>query len=217
MKKAFTTASILGLLSAPALGRVSTPAAAVQEMLEIEEGGIKFKVSRFTDGRSTPYRVYFWDEYLAGSSYRFSAQGHVEYFKAGSEVYYDRMEMDDESLTYLMKPKTRERSTKTGGKDDLPTSGCAECTVALDAVCGTGLPMFCDKVRRSSLGPDGADSVEILCGAQEGACATAEGFCNLVCAAEQEPSELTRSKTYSAYVNYVDHRRSHYCVPRYSQ
>lgn len=169
---------------------VSDTAEAIQQKVEIEEEGVKFSLSRFTDGRSTPYRISFRDEHLGGSSYRLSAEGHVEYFKAGSEVYYDRMEMDDESLTYLMKTKTRERSTTVShSEEDLPASGCAECTLAWEAVCGTGLPMFCNKVQRPSLGDDGAESVEILCGRQEGACTTVKGLCDHVCAAEEEPSE----------------------------
>lgn len=189
--KAVTSVSILGLLSIPTLGRAHVPA--VKETLEIEQGDVTFKVSRFTDGRSTPYRIYFWDEHLTGSSYRLSPEGHVEYFKAGDEVYYDRMEMDDESLTYLMKTKTRDRSTKSVGhysEEPLPTSGCHECKMVYDAVCGSGLPMFCDKVRRYSLGADGADSVEILCGSLEGACITAKAYCGTVCAADEVKSEF---------------------------
>eukprot|EP00903_Cladosiphon_okamuranus_P007811 g7557.t1 len=185
--KAATTTSILGLLFASALARVHIPSP-VQETVEIEEGGVTFKVSRFTDGRSTPYRVYFWDEHLTGSSYRLSSEGHVEYFKAGDEVYYDRMEMDDESLTYLMKEKKRDRSTEKVDQppeETLGTRGCSECRLVYDAVCGMGLPMFCDRVRRHSLGDDGADSVDILCDNLDGACATAEGYCDLVCSVEE--------------------------------
>lgn len=187
--KACTTAPILGLLAVPAWARM----AAVKESLEIEEKGVNFQISRFTDGRSTPYRIYFGDKHLSGSSYRLSQRGHVEYFKAGSEVYYDRMEMDDESLTYLMKTKTRARSPETGAhhlEQDLP--GCDECTMTWDVVCEVGLPMFCDKIRRHSLSDDGADSVEMMCGRQEGACDTAKRLCEHVCAAEKVQSELIR-------------------------
>lgn len=194
--RGLTTTSVLGLLSASALARTHVPTP-VQETLEIEEGGVTFRVSRFTDGRSTPYRVYFWDEHLAGSSYRLSPEGRVEYFKTGDEVYYNRMEMDDESLTYLMKEK-RDRPTKKGDhypEVTLPTRGCNECKLVYDAVCGMGLPMFCDRVRRHSLGDDGADSVDILCDHLEGACATAEGYCDLVCRDGEGDSESKRSNS----------------------
>lgn len=202
--KASTTASILGLLSAPALGMVSMPAAAVQESFRVEEGGVKFKVSRYIDGRSTPYRVYFWDRHLSGSTYRFGPVGHVEYFSAGSEVYYDRMEMDDESVTYSARTKIRDDESTTGSahvpEEAMLTAGCNECLMAWDAVCGVGLPVFCSKVRRHYLGEDGAASVEILCDRQDGACDTTKRLCDHICDAENQ-SESTRSNVHMKYLH----------------
>lgn len=65
-----TVAALLGQLSALAM-----VAQAAQKKIEIPAAGYTFKLSLFDDGRTTPYRVFFADEYLTGSSYRLSAEG----------------------------------------------------------------------------------------------------------------------------------------------
>lgn len=82
------------------------------QQLKIPENGYTFRVSRFDDGRKTPYRIYFWNEALTGSSYRFDGNGDLVYFKAGSEVYYDVFKNDiHEAIEFSRKPES------DGGKE----------------------------------------------------------------------------------------------------
>ncbi|CAM9354990.1 unnamed protein product, partial [Hapterophycus canaliculatus] len=185
-----TTAAwtLLGFLSGPAL-----VAKATQQQAKIQEGGYVFKVSRYDDDRTRPYRLFFWDDHLTGSSYRLDADGHVRYFKAGSEVYYDRVEMGDYSLTFKKKREGSKMTSTTKGPDDeeLPGLSCGDCSVALTAVCDSGLPTFCKAVEESILGSHGKKSVEILCGNHKGACAKAKAACEGVCAAEAEADDIS--------------------------
>ncbi|CAM9835143.1 unnamed protein product [Scytosiphon promiscuus] len=154
-----TTAAwaLLGLLSGPALS-----AKATQQQAKIQEGGYTFKVSRYNDGRTRPYRVFFWDDHLTGSSYRLDADGHVRYFKAGSEVYYDRVDMGDYSAAFRKKREGKKMPPpgKAPDDEDLPGLNCDECSTALAAVCDSGLPKFCNAVEESILGSDGKKSVD---------------------------------------------------------
>lgn len=199
-----TTATwgLLGLFSASAM----TAKATTQQQAKIHEGGYTFKVSRYDHGRSRPYRVFFWDDHLTGSSYRLDADGHVRYFKAGSEVYYDRTEMGDYSLDFKKKREGSRMTTvgKESDDEELPGLNCDECSVALAAVCDSGLPTFCEKVKESILGSDGKKSVDILCANQEGACAKGEAACEGVCAAEKGED---RRRVLATEVVAVGHRR----------
>lgn len=201
--KAFTTASaLLGLLPSPAMATE-----AVKSQAELSVGGVTFKLSRFHDGRVTPYRLYFWDEEITGSSYRFGRGGHLEYFKAGSEVYYDRMETDDGKLTFKSKEavESRDRAEKDDKMvmhQELPD--CTDCTADLAAVCDLGLPMFCDQMEWSSLDHDGAYSAEIVCKAYESLCDILHAGCVEICIGELEYSELTRS---NIFVSSTQHHR----------
>lgn len=191
--KASTTASIvLGLLSNPAMA--TDP---VKSQIEVPVGGVTFKLSKFHDGRTTPYRLYFWDEYLTGSSYRFGKTGYLEYFKAGSEVYYDRMEKTDGSVAY----KSKEAS-ESGGRheanDHMATMnqeavGCDDCVDDLAVLCGYSLPMFCESTDKSYLGMSGAASVDIVCDNYKGICSILEAGCATLCDAENGHSEWTRN------------------------
>lgn len=72
---------VLGLLPDP------EQAAYANQQHSIKVGGHHtFKLSSFDDGRSTPYRVSFWDDSITGSSYRFGEDGNLVYFKAGSKI-----------------------------------------------------------------------------------------------------------------------------------
>ena len=189
--KAFTTTSaLLGLLSTPA-----TATEPVKAQAEVSLGDVTFRLSRFNDGRSTPYRIYFWDKHITGSSYRFSQSGHLEYFKAGDEVYYDRTEKESRSLVY----KTKEaKDSGDRHEDKVPmTSGdftCDDCVADLAAVCGTGLPDFCADVDESYLGRAGVYSVGILCHYAETLCSTSQDGCDAICLSELEQSELVRDQ-----------------------
>lgn len=179
-----TTAwSLLGLLSGPTLA-----AKAPQQQAKIQEGGYTFKVSRYDDDRARPYRVFFWDDHLTGSSYRLDADGHVRYFKAGAEVYYDRAEKGDYSLTFKKKLEGHRMGPDgkgPGDDEELPGLNCDDCSVALEAVCDSGLPAFCKAIKKSMLGHDGKKSVDVLCANHKGACAKAKAACEGVCAAEE--------------------------------
>lgn len=196
--KAFTTASfLLGLLSAFSTSSALTPyPGPVKAQAEYTtQEGVTFRASRFNDGRSTPYRIYFWDEHLTGSSYRFSPEGHVVYFKAGDEVYYDRMEKNDGSLAFK-----RKEAKDAGGRDgnmpmDQGLFDCDGCTADLAAVCDYGLPSFCANVDEYHLSHEGAYSVGILCRNYQELCFALQEACDTICVAELEQSESTRRET----------------------
>lgn len=159
--------------------------------MKFRENGSTFRVTRFDDGRDTPYRIFFWNEALTGSSYRFDGNGDLVYFKAGSEVYYDVVKNDSDGTIEFS--RKAERSSEREAHDDGPMHdfreefSCDQCSEALSAVCGAGtgheggLYEFCDAVDVSALGSDGADSVEILCDNYGNACAKATALCGAVC------------------------------------
>lgn len=174
------------------------------QQLKIPENGYTFRVSRFDDGRKTPYRIYFWNEALTGSSYRFDGNGDLVYFKAGSEVYYDVFKNDiHEAIEFSRKPESdggKKRDDDYEFHDDASKGdnhmqpfreefSCNQCSEALSAVCGAGsghiggLHKFCDAVDLSALGDDGAGSVRILCENSDNACTKAIAACDSVCGA----------------------------------
>lgn len=161
---------------------------ALQIVVKEPRSGTTFKVSKFDDGRSTPYRVYFWDDSLRGSSYRFDMAGDLAYIRVGTEVYYDieqngtaegsttsfaskdaggRMlvgegegEGEEDSYVYL----SQDAETDGARVDRLRRlNDCSDCAVAWSAVCDTGLPGVCGMVGLPSLGDAGASSLEKMC------------------------------------------------------
>ena len=182
--KASTIASVLlGLLSGTAVD-----ATAAQLVVPSPDDKVKFKLTKFTDGRTTPYRLYFWDHHLTGSSYRFDQHGDLVYFKAGSEVYHNRKEVDG-SITFDMKPETKNHDRVKpdyGAKmpDDFELPDCDECVDDLNLLV-PGLPSFCENVESSSLGSDGQASVTILCTYRDFLVSTLTGICEALCATEQ--------------------------------
>lgn len=178
-----TVAVLLGQLSA-----LAAVAQAAQKMIEIPAGGYTFKLSLFDDGRTTPYRVFFADEYLTGSSYRLSADGHVQYFKAGAELYFDRTVQDDHSITFSKKPSEgRKHGKGRGGPHDdyhYPSSEepfCTQCTEAIASICYSGLPEFCTMVDQSNFGYDGLQSMRVVCHNYGEVCTIVEDACHYLC------------------------------------
>jgi len=162
------------------------------QQLEIREGGYTFRVSRMTDGRETPYRIYFWDKALTGSSYRLSGDGNLVYFTAGSWVY-SKISVADTGVSVAFSRKTGSQADKENGEQgraDYPWTdfSCVQCSVALKDVCDLDgiqrgrLAQFCSAVDLPALGSDGADSVKILCDRRVNTCAKAHAACNLICA-----------------------------------
>eukprot|EP00903_Cladosiphon_okamuranus_P007826 g7572.t1 len=188
--KASTTASILlGVMSASSTSSATTPyPEPVKSQAEYTtEAGVTFRATRFDDGRSTPYRIYFWDKHITGSSYRLSEEGHVVYFKAGEEVYYDRAEKDDGSLVFQRKEATNGGKHSSNMLAEVPFD-CDSCTADLAAVCYTGLPKFCEDIDADHLGHEGVYSVGILCGGYEELCSAFQQLCDSICVAEVEQS-----------------------------
>ena len=167
------------------------------QQMKVQENDHTFKVTRFEGGRNTPFRIYFWNEALTGSSYRFSVNGDIMYFKAGSEVYYDVSHGGGDGPIEFRKKAESGGGGKPHGDDyhnaDDPVEdsrqefGCYQCIEAVSAVCGDGwehpggLFKFCDTVDTSALGSDGALSVEILCGSAHNTCSKAVGVCASAC------------------------------------
>lgn len=176
--------------SAPCFGVV------YKQQMSISENGHAFKVSRFADGRSTPYRIYFWDELLTGSSYRFDGNGDLVYFKAGSEVYYDIYKSDvDGDIKFSLKAESSGgESPEYDVKSDDPVQdirenefSCYQCWETVSAVCGDGrfrvggLYKFCGAIDLQALDNDGTTSAEILCENADNTCSKAVAECASYC------------------------------------
>lgn len=196
MKKPSTTASVLlGLLSGSSMTAASPllPSVPTKQQFKVTEGGVKFKVTHFDDGRRTPYRLYFWDNALTGSSYRFKEDGDVVYFKAGSNVYYDRTEKDNGTLHFLLKHEKKHKRHGMGGESSNEECGdfnCAQCTAAVYALCDSGLPAFCGGLDLGCLHRDGSKSVSIVCHNYEGVCTTLATACDETCG--DQPGESSQ-------------------------
>jgi len=162
----------------------------IHQQLQIPGKGYKFRVSRYDDGRKTPYRIYFWDTNLTGSSYRFDGDGNLVFFKAGSDIYSKVFIRDgDAGVEFSLKTES------VGGKNDDGDNkeyswedfSCSQCSTILHSICGTessepgGLTKFCDAVDLSTLGGDGADSVKTLCDNRIDTCAELAAECDSPC------------------------------------
>lgn len=187
---ASTSIALLLWLAAGLTTAVQDP----RQQLVVREGGFTFKLSASDDDRSTPYRVFFWDESLAGSSYRFTTDGRLTYFKAGREIYYDRVETDDGSFRFrgtkargaggslaVDKEEDGLRAEKADETAVATHFKCMQCTDTVEAICDVGLPGLCDTMDRSTLGRDGASSVQIMCANFQAACRSARHQCGDVC------------------------------------
>ena len=162
------------------------------QQLKITEGDHKFRVSRYDDGRRAPYRIYFWDKALTGSSYRFDGSGNLVYFKAGSEVY-SKVSISPAGGGIEVSRKTESRGGENDHDDHHPETNyawedfsCSQCSFLQD-VCGReggepgGLSEFCHAVDLAALGSDGSDSVKILCDHHVSMCAKVAMACDSKC------------------------------------
>ena len=178
-------------IAAASLASSSEGTMAAHQQLQIRDGGFTFKVSRY-NGRKTPYRVYFWDKALSGSSYRFDEGGKLVYFKAGSEVY-SKVSIDPAGGGIEFSRTTESRGGKNDEDDHYPGTGyawedfsCAQCS-SLQNVCGSegsesgGLSEFCHAVNPAALGSDGTASVKILCDHRVHMCAKVATACDSKC------------------------------------
>lgn len=183
MKFSIIMPIVLGLLPDPRQG------AHARAQISTKQGGHKFKLSGFDDGRPTRFRVSFWDDSLTGSSYRFDEHGYLRYFKAGSKVYYD-VHNGYSSGSVAFSVKDESKADKLAGEvhDGLHEPfTCRQCADMLSGVCSSnGLPGFCDNVDMPSLGTDdGVASVSILCNSAIDICANAVSACESLCASGQ--------------------------------
>lgn len=169
----------------------------VYQQNEIPEGGYNFMFSRYNDGRKTPSRVYFWDQALTGSSYRFDGDGNLVYFKAGSEIYSEVV-VDDVDGSVEFSHTTESGKGSNHDEHDKPDYrwedlSCTQCSMALHDLCGAegssaggGLAKFCDAVDLSDLGQHGAASAKILCDRHVNICAKGFAECGSVCEGDGE-------------------------------
>lgn len=198
MKASAIASVLLGLLSSP----VATAEEPLQFKIPSQDDQYVFTLSKFMDGRSKPYRVYFWDDELTGSSYRLDLDGDVVYFKAGSEVYFNMKKAKDGSMTYKMKEEEKMQKTREAGSRQLQVSKdmemteditedmvseeddrkaqCAECEDDQEIV-GPAMDKFCEYLDYDSLGPDGQTSVKILCSYREVLAEGLDSICYDIC------------------------------------
>lgn len=193
MKPSTTARVLLGLLSASVMMITSQ----AHQQCEVTEQGTSFRVSHFDDGRTTPYRVYFWNKSLTGSSYRFEEDGGVPFFKAGSRTYFDPYETTTGKLKYLSKREHHKNAHQSNNEFD--AFDCAQCTAAVSAICDSGLPPFCDGLDPECLQKDGTKSVGILCDNYMGVCTTLAAKCAEVCS--DEPGESFRHLDFKYYID----------------
>ena len=151
---------------------------------ETNEGGHKLRFTAFDDARNAPYRIYFWDESLTGSSFRFDDMGSLVYFKAGSSIHHDAVRNEHGTIEFSVKHesdagKTTAPAIPEDHRDESAT--CPQCSEALYHVCDYGLPAFCQDVAPLDA-DEGRRSVKILCDNYAAACAAAITDCDSTCA-----------------------------------
>lgn len=181
---------------------------ALQITVKEPRSGTTFKVSKLDDVRNTPYRVYFWDDTLRGSSYRFDEAGDLAYLRVDREVYYDIEKNDGAAEGYnasfgkkdvggrrmLVGEGGAEEDGYAHLSQDAETDGaqagrrrrlddCTDCEVAWNAVCDTGLPVVCGMVGHPSLGDAGASSLGKMCSGFGSLCSSlsADSACGGLC------------------------------------
>lgn len=203
MKTSSVAPLFLGLWS---LG--SPCAEALQMAVKEPRSGTTFKISKFDDGRNTPYRVYFWDDALRGSSYRFDDAGDLACIRVGREVYYDIQKngaaggstntsfarKDVGGRMLFGEGEAGERgghahlsqyaeADGTKGSRHRRLDDCTDCEVAWNAVCDTGLPEVCGMVGHPSLGDAGISSLGKMCSGFGSLCSSlsADAACDGQC------------------------------------
>lgn len=176
---AAATAFLLGLLA----GTVVVTDAG-WDQIQIDDDGITFKVRRYDDGRTTPYRLIFSDGDT--SLYRIRYDGRVTYFKAGSEKYNVKYRRNgnirkvirkDNGARTLLADDLSEDFVETEGRLDegisaegaSPTEhrhltyACEDCEEAWDVVCGPALSYICELVGNEIFGTVGSQSIDTAC------------------------------------------------------
>lgn len=167
--KVYQCAASMALALLALLAADHMPAAeAARESMTVEAGGITFKVDRYDDGRSKPYKVTFTDDGVK-STYRFNAAGFVTNIVVGSEKYKVQYESNGD-LSKVKRTSSGRRGLLVGAEgqneeaeDGLLVGGdglgllqvndnhrrlyaCDDCVEAWDAVCDDGVPSLCDLV-----------------------------------------------------------------------
>lgn len=157
---------------------------AARDRMTVEEGGVSFKVDRYDDGRSRPYRVIFTQDGVR-SRYRFNTDGYVMNIKTGSETYKVLYRSDGDlkrvdltsSGRRTLDEEVREASAVVE-QDNLFESdrrrrlyACGHCAEAWDAICNGGVLSVCALVGYGTpLSAVAEASIETMCGTFGEAC-----------------------------------------------
>ena len=154
------------------------------DQIKIKDNGITFKVRRYDDGRTTPYRLIFRDG--EKSLYKIRYDGRVTHFKGGSEKYKVKYRGNgdirevirkDNGVRMLLADDLNEDFVETEDLLDESISAegisptehrrltyaCDDCEEAWDVVCGPALSYICELVGNEILGTVGSQSVDTAC------------------------------------------------------
>lgn len=179
-------------------------AEAARDRITVEAGGVSFKIDRYDDGRSKPYRVIFTEDGVR-SAYKFNIDGFVTNIKTGSEeykvLYRSNGDLKRVDLTSSRRRRLdlaeeveeedheEEESTEVEGSNLRSTRGrrlysCDHCAEAWDAICDEGVRSVCALVGYGSpLSAVAQASIDIMCEtfgdacSRSGACEACAGQC----------------------------------------
>lgn len=176
MRSGVTAFCVIPLLGFLAAGNMPVAKAAVANMA-LKEDGISFRVGRYDDGRSKPYRVIYKEDGTR-SRYIFNTAGFVTDILVDEEEYDVLYESnsDLESVTLTQ----REETGATGGTGNGPTNidldDCDDCMDVWDAVCDEGVPSVCELLDYGSpITTSGEASISTFCEIFGNACSRSGG------------------------------------------
>lgn len=135
-----------------------------RERLSVTEGGVKFKIDWYDDGRSKPYRAVFSDDGVR-STYQFNAEGRVAQIKVDSEkykiLYNSKMsyKSDGDLRKVKLTSSGRRDLVEEGGDQDAFDAGneeasfvhrhlyaCDDCEETWDVMCNEAVSTVCELV-----------------------------------------------------------------------
>lgn len=191
-------------LLAVVLFNISLAQGATEPIIKVSQGGVKFKVTRFDDRHTKPFKIFFKVEDKK-STYKFNTDGDVTDIGVGDLKYeVGPTSVTDVSLTDGDRSPGATRRLPTAERDeeqeypplDLSTVerprrlfACGVCGYTWGLMCGRGLQSVCDLVDYGSPFADSAEaSISTLCDDFGGACSsfTVDQACALECEDKDE-------------------------------
>lgn len=146
------------------------------ERLSVIEGGVKFKIDWYDDGRSKPYKAVFSDDGVR-SIYKFNAEGRVMQIKVDSEKYKVLYKSNGDLRRVKLTSSRRRDLVEERGDQDAFDAGneeasfvhrrlyaCDDCEETWDVMCDEAVSTVCElEGYGSPLGQAASASIKTLC------------------------------------------------------